>query len=307
MIKQFKHKNIAWLDIQSPTKEDLALISKNYKIHSLVTNELASRTDRSRVDAYENYCHLTLQFPVCELCYSLKPQKDTQEIHFIIGKDFLITVHYEHVQALAEFGQILEGNLAIPRGRDDLHAGHLFFQVLRQLYRSLDLGLDVINTELKKVKKDVFSGKEKEMVIMLSDIHHNLIDFQWALRTHDEALKSFELIARDLFGEGYDYYMKILKNECSKIWDTFVNNRETFEDIRQTNESLLTIKTNEVMKTLTILAFITFPLSIISSLFSMSTTATPLVGLPYDFWIVIVLMAIVAVTMFSIFKHKKWF
>lgn len=309
MIKQFKHKDITWLDIQSPSKDDMATVSKNYNIHSLVVNEMNDHRTRSRADFYDGYAHVVLHFPVCELCYAEKPKKDDQEVHFIIGKDFLITVRYEHIQALSEFGQIFEASMAVPNRvkEENLHAGYLFFQILRQLYRSLDLGLDVINDELLKVKKDVFSGKEREMVRTLSDIHHNLIDFQWSIRSHDEVLRNFELISADMYGVNYSHNMKILRNECSKIWDSFTNIKQTFNDIRRTNESLLTIKTNEVMKILTILAFVTFPLSVFTSLFGMNTEYLPFVGRPNDFWIIVIIMLLAVTVMFGFFKYKKWF
>ena len=271
-----------------------------------MTNQLLNKSNRSRVDSYKNYIHLVLQFPICELCYSEKSKESSQEIHFIIGKDFLITLHYEFMQALNEFGQIFE-SLSAPNGKEHLHAGHLFLQIQRQLYRSLDLGLDLINSELEKVKKEVFAGKEKEMVLYLSEINQNLIDFQWSLRTHDEVLKALDLSTSDLFDENFAYYVKVLKNEYLKIWDTFKNNKAIFEDIRRTNESLLTIKTNEVMKVLTILAFTTFPLSVFTSLFGMNTELLPLVGLPYDFWIIVGIMVVTVAIMFTIFKKKKWF
>jgi magnesium transporter len=82
---------------------------------------------------------------------------------------------------------------------------------------------------------------------------------------------------------------------------------ESLHELRETNNSLLTTKQNETMKVFTILAFVTLPLSLIASIFEMNTRYTPIIGLPFDFWIIIGGMAVMSIAMFSFFKFKKWF
>jgi len=60
------------------------------------------------------------------------------------------------------------------------------------------------------------------------------------------------------------------------------------------------------MKTLTIMAFVTFPLTLISSVFGMNTTYLPIVGVHGDFWIILGFMCTLAIVFFSYFKYKKW-
>ena len=81
---------------------------------------------------------------------------------------------------------------------------------------------------------------------------------------------------------------------------------ETLSAIRDANGAMLNTKQNETIKTLTIMAFITFPLTLFSSMFGMNTTATPILGHPHDFWIIIDIMSGVTVFFFSFFKYKNW-
>ena len=69
---------------------------------------------------------------------------------------------------------------------------------------------------------------------------------------------------------------------------------------------MLSSKENEVMKTLTIMAFVTFPLSLIATIFGMNTVNMPIIGGDYDFWIVIGIMAIFTFAFFVFFKKNKW-
>ena len=60
------------------------------------------------------------------------------------------------------------------------------------------------------------------------------------------------------------------------------------------------------MKILTIMAFVTFPLSLIASIFGMNTSTLPVVGYEYDFWVIIGGMFMFTVIFFAFFKYKKW-
>ncbi len=308
MIKQLKYKNITWIDLESPTKEDIASLTDKYNLHSLVAEELASPSARSRVDSYEDYIYLILHFPPCAVCYGPNDNHtlDVEEIDFVIGKDFLITTHYKEIPQLEELSKIFEAHFGPEKNKKEIHAGYLFFHIMRSMYQHLEEGLEYINRQLLDVEKHVFAGRERAMVSQLSEINRSLIDFRWALKSHREVLASLELVAKEFFGPNFNFQLRAITGGYERIWNMLESNRDTFYDIRQTNESLLSIKTNETMRVLTATAFIFFPLTLISGVFGMSTTFVPLMNEPSGFFIVLVFMAVVVLGMFYIAKRKEW-
>lgn len=306
MIRKFKQPSVTWIDIESPTKEDILQIAEEYNLHSLVTNELLSPSHQSHVDTYDNYLYLVLHFPTCEICYGAEDKKETQEIDIILGRDFIITIHYELIQPLEEFSKIFDAQFKIGDNRTQYHAGYLFHYILREMYASLEIGLEFINDELRRIEKKVFNGKEKEMVVSLSQINRNLLDFRWALKPHTKILNDLELSVGDFFDHKFNHHVRSILSQFNKLWEMLESNRDMFEEIKQTNDSLLTIKTNEVMKILTIMAFVTFPLSVFTSVFGMNTSVLPIVGHPNDFWIITGIMLVAVLLMFVFFKYKKW-
>jgi len=77
-------------------------------------------------------------------------------------------------------------------------------------------------------------------------------------------------------------------------------------ELRETNNSLLSTKQNETMRVLTIMALLTFPLALFVAIFDINATSNPIIGLPYDFWIIVGAVVSVGIAMFAFFKHKKW-
>ena len=309
MIRQFKHQDITWIDVSVPTAEELNQLSRDYELHSLVENELSSPSPRSRLDSYEKYLYLILHFPATNALDQTLPaphKVDTNEIDFIIGQKFLITIHYQPIQSLDEFSEIFETTLTPDYAAKKAHAGYLFFHILIKLYQSLDKNLEILNSELKKIEKNIFAGQEKAMVRVLADLHHELLDFRWALKSHTDILSQLEDDTTEFFGADFRFHPKLIRLAYNRVNTALGNLQEMYNDLRTTNDSLLTIKTNEIMKVLTIMAFITFPLSVLTSTFGMNTVSTPILGARHDFWIIVVIMLTAVTTMFGFFRYKRW-
>ena len=80
---------------------------------------------------------------------------------------------------------------------------------------------------------------------------------------------------------------------------------EMSHELRKTNDSLLSTKQNEIMKVLTLMSFVAFPLTVIASIFGMNSNL-PIVGQSNDFLIILGIMIATAIFLFGIFKFKKW-
>lgn len=314
MIKQLKYQNITWINLTAPTKEEVMKLSEENNIHPLVSEELRHPSARAKVDVYDDYIYLILHFPIDKVCQPNYGEDlhndDTYEVDFILGKDFLITAHYENIPPLEEFSKILEASAGLISSKKDknIHAGHLFYYILRQIYQSLEVGLNNINTNLKRAEQKIFSGQEAEMVKSLSSLNRCLLDFRWALKFHREVLESLSISAREFYGEKFNYYLQSIVGEYEKISNLVDSNRENFSELRSTNESLLSIKTNNTMKALTTLTAIFLPVTLMGTIFGMSGTDLnmPIIKSPDGFFIAVALMAITGIVMTVIAKARKW-
>ncbi len=307
MTKRQDYDGLTWIDLESPTEEELAQLAKDYEIHPLALQELSKPSLRSKVDLYSNFIYLILHFPICNICYGKQPANgaDTEEVDYIIGQNFLITVHYEPLEALTEFSKTFTAKYIEERVRGKKHAGIIFYYLTKHLYASLSAGLDYVNGILRQAEKKIFAGEEKSMVHLLSNVNHNLLDFRWALKSHRQLLDSLTLAGDEFFGDSFKHYSSAITGEYEKIWNMLESNRETFNDLRETNDSLLSIKTNETMKAMAVLAFIFFPITIVTQFFGMNTNL-PFVGPAHDYLAVIGLMALALALMVAWARSRRW-
>ena len=143
--------------------------------------------------------------------------------------------------------------------------------MVQNLYQALGHELDVLDRRLEDIEEHIFTGDERKMVIEISQTGRTIHDFRQLLLPHQEMLASLVQPATKLFGAEYAFYVRTIEGAYERVRNLLEHLRESLTELRETNNSLLSTKQNEIMKTLTVLAFVTFPLMLISSIFGMNT------------------------------------
>ena len=305
MIQTYRYNNLTWIDLESPTREEIGKLVKERDLHPLVGENILSKSSKPRVEHYGAYLYLVLHIPIRvvkkgDYCVEQK------EIDFIIGSDFIITTKYDTIEPLVNFAKAFETNSIIDRENLGDHAGYIFYYMIKKIYAHMLNDLESIRSALLTTEDKIFACEERQMVEVLSDLSRELIDFKQINRIHKEVLDAFAPIAYEFFGNDFKFYIDDILREYSKIHEISANNRELVVELRETNDSLLSAKQNEITQVLTTVAFITFPLSLVAEIFSMSTIHNPIIGLPNDFGIVMSIMAGMGIAMIGFFKYKKW-
>lgn len=301
MLTRYGQKNAVWVDLVSPTPGEVRSLMHEFGIDPLIAEELLVPSFKPKVERRGEVIYVILHFPVLKG----SGQRASQEIDFVIGKHFLITTRYNTVDPLHAFAQAFEVNTVLGRPAMHLNGGHLFTSMARALYEALITECHVVTRKLQDIEDRIFSGGERQMVVELSQTGRVIHDFREALAPHREMLISIEPVAARLFGPEFSYYVRDLQGTQERVDNTIDNLYTSLKELRETNNSLLSTKQNEIMKTLTVVAFIFLPLTFIGQLFGMSV-ALPFAQSPYAFFMVLGVMAAVGSSIFLYFKHKGW-
>ncbi len=309
MITRQEYGEFVWIDLMSPTHDEIRSIMEEFSIDPLIADELSAPSVRNAVDARDEYFYLVLHFPsfnTSEKTDFNRVSTTSLELDFIVGKKWIITTRYESADPLHRFQKLFETETMLNKNDISKHAGIAFYHMLNELYKSLYDELTHISSRLDYAEERIFSGEEKKMVIVLSKISRDILNYVQALDGHDEMLRSLETPGVALFGYEYARSVRSIIGEYSRLANAIKSSKASVVELRETNNSLLTTKQNEITKIFTIMAFVTFPLSLFASLFGMNTVTTPILGHKWDFWIIIGIMISAAVLFFAYFKYKKW-
>lgn len=303
MISVIHHENspLRWIHISKASFQEIKETVEPLELHPLIERALYSPTLRSSAEEYESVIYITLQFPFFDEDALAVQQR---EVDFVIKKNLLLTVTYQTLPIIdgliASLGEEIKKNTA------GEHSGFLVFELIRQLYIGTLAQLDHIEKNIVAVEENIFHGHEREMVRLISLVRRDIIDVRRIIESHESVLVSLEQSGGRMFDKRFAPYLSSLTGEYYKVWNLAENKRETIEALQETNDSLLSTRTSEITKNLTIMAFVTFPLMLLSSIFGMNTIRAPIIGSQYDFWIIISIMIAGTIGMFILFKIKKW-
>jgi len=305
MINTYTFDKETWVDIDHGTPDEIHSIIEQYDIHPYVARELTSTTLKPRIEFHDGYVYCILHFPTFKHTHST--DNANQEVDFIIGKNLLITTRYDTIDALHSFAKTLEVKEILDGHHHSTHHHSLLIGMLRGLYRSVFEELEYIEDLTDDITSRIFKGEEKQMVMSISEITRTLLEFKKVTDLHREVLESLHHHGREMFGETFSTDMELIVLEYLKINITIKSNLETLRELRETNDSLLTAKQNEVMKQLTVMGFVILPLNLIAWIFAMRTEGMPLVTNPNGFWIVIGIMVTASAITMAYARHRKWF
>mgnify|MGYP001569735073 FL=1 len=161
-----------------------------------------------------------------------------------------------------------------------------------------------------RIEEAIFSRPTPQLNSDLLLVRRNITDFRQITQTHKNFLKKLTamLKASPLYVmKTADVYYENLVDHTKENWDTLEALKERIEALQQSHEAQLSFRLGHIMKTLTILSVLTFPLTLLATLF----TITPQGGMPFvyhpaGFWLVVGTLAAFAAGMLAVFKRKKW-
>jgi len=308
MMYRYEHQGVEWVDLENPTPDELRTTARELGFGGRILEELLSPSPLATVFYEAPIALLVLHFPSAKI---IDGSGVEQEVDFVVGKHFILTVRYEVVVTIHDLRKFLETNELVGRSTEKISADALLEVILNRLYENIRIEISQASKHLEHVGHDLFGKSHREisnLVRTISEISRELLHVEAALGRHSDALALFltELGRPELFSTEFTARARRITAQHQQTTRAISTLRLVAIELRETNVAILNATQNEIMKTLTILAFVTFPLSLITTTFGMDTKYAPILGMPGDFWIIIGIMCLLTACFFAYFRYKRW-
>ena len=300
-MKKIETQKLTWIDFTEPSADELLMLKK-MKIHPLALEEFSTPSARPKASLYGDCLYLTLHIPLFD-----KENRRTfpSELDIVLTKNCLITGHDQDIYQLRDFFDKIKRSKKTQEKYMSQSPGYLLYYLIETLLESCFPKIDHINKNLDSVEEEIFKGNEREMVHEISFVKRDILNFRRTLKPQKSVLES---LARDnyplLEPELRPYYQDLIGTNI-RVWSALENAKETVESLEETNDALLSNKLNTTMKVLTIFSAILLPMSVVSSILSMSMNV-PLAHQPFGFWFWLAVMVLISLITVLILRLKKW-
>ncbi len=289
---------IKWIDILKPAGEELAWLQKKFGLHPVVMDELKNYSVHGRVESSDGYLYLIYHFPIYDAAEKVSRRA---EIDFIVTKKDLITVRYNDVDVFNEFRKSLNGGKNFPNTTLEL-TYHLMAHLINFNQRQLNH----IQEKTENIGTELFKGNEGSLLKEISYVKRDISEYQLIAKPQQHLFSSLVERGQNFWGPQSKIYLEDILGKYLKLLARLEYHREAILDFEATNNQLLNVRNNEVMKMFNTLAFTTFPMMLIAALFAVRAGGVPLEDNPNGFWLLVSGMAIAVVVMLIFFKKKKW-
>ena len=291
---------LVWVDLVHPSPDDLSSLATELGLHELAVEDVLEPHQRSKIDRYPGHLFLA--------CHAVRFDRaqahlDKVEVDAFIGPRWLVTVRSSHDYPLDRVLRrwddnpdlVAQGASALVHGLlDDVVDG--YFTVIEELDDYYEEVADAVFSD-HPLRPD----QQREWIEMrrvLSMLHRLVLPLREALSglvRHEH-----ELVEPEVLPYWQDLYDHVLV-----VSETTDSLRDLVGSLVEANLSLRDFRQNQVMKKVSSWAAIVAAPTLITGYYGMNVPF-PGSGETAGVWVASVVIAVVTVALYVLFRRKDW-
>jgi magnesium transporter len=231
----------------------------------------------------------------------------TQQIGLFIGRDWLVTMTTNAIEAVERVWQVVEAEDArVLRLGPDFAAYRVIDRIVDDYFTVLDETEDLI----EEVEDGVLAGPSEDVLVSLNAVRRDLLSVRKVLWPTREAAAVLARGDPDYIREPTEKYYRDVYDHLVQLVDLTETYRDLARGARDIYLNSLSQSTNEVMKTLTVVATLILPLTFVVGIYGMNFSGGPYnmpeLGWRFGYPGLVLGMASITVILLAYFRQQGW-
>lgn len=259
--------NVVWVDLYDPGETlnpEIENILRNvFHFHPLAVDDALVETHVPKVDDWGEYLYVVLHSVFFEHGMD---HLETRELDIFVGSNYLITYHIQEINALDQQWRVtLRDERHTRRGVD-----YLLYELCDSIATDYMPVIDTMDEAVDRLQDTVFDKPQPRAVQQIFLLKSAVLDLRRVLSPQREVLNKlargdFAVIDqkdRIYFRDVYDHFVRLVDlNESLR--DLVAGSLDTYLSVTAN-------RTNDIVKTLTIVSLMFLPLTFITGFFGMN-------------------------------------
>ncbi|HEX4719363.1 MAG TPA: magnesium transporter CorA family protein, partial [Thermoleophilaceae bacterium] len=231
-VEIVEYDGLRWINIERPAPVDQAWLEEHFEFHPLDYEDVRSRNQRPKIDEYEDYLFIVLQFPVFDKKIG---RLNAEELDIFMGQDYLITIPNGPLQPVEYLFERCRTNEEL---REQLFArgsGYLLYRLVDDSFDYCFPMLRKIGNKLDALEDDIFEGRSDEVVRDISNVKQEIINFRKVIRPQRPVLRDLEKVKQRYLASDIDLeiYFDDVVDAHERIWDMLENYKEVIVGLEE--------------------------------------------------------------------------
>ena len=303
---------VTWINIDGLGDVDLlSRLGERFKLHPLALEDVLNTGQRPKIEHTPGYV-----FIVAQMIYQDGDRAfQVEQVSLFLGANFLITIQEEGEYDVFEpVRQRLRAGRGMIRGSA---ADYLAYALLDSIVDHYFPVLDGIGEAVEDLEDSLLEKPSRDMVVSLHDYRRSLTHirrFVWPLR---EVLSGLLHDGGGFVREPTRVFLRDCYDHVVQLMDLVESYKELTTGLTELYHSSVGLRTNEIMRVLTVITAIFIPLTFIVGIYGMNFAARTEDGValpfnmpelhhPYGYVSVMAVMFLIAVGQLLIFRKLRW-
>ena len=295
---------LTWLHFEGDVSAaQLTRIGQAFNLHPLALEDVINHGQRPKLDTYRQSLFITLALP-----YMQGETLIFQQVSLFIGDDFVLSFHAgDHDLFAAVRERIHEAHGRLVHAETD-YLGYCLADVV------VDASFEVLaayNDHLEALEERIFAERGDDMIGTIHDLKRRLIGMRRVLLSQNELFVRWTMLDHGLIHDDNRPYFRDVQDHAKRVVDLAEGYYDTAGSLLETHLSLASVRLNDVMRVLTLIATIFMPLSFLVGVYGMnfdtkSPWNMPELGFYYGYPILVGVMIVLVAVMLIYFRRKGW-
>lgn len=297
---------LTWINIEDVTEKDTDYLREEFKVHPLDISDCLGAPQRPKIDLYDDYFFLVLRFPHFD---AKKVIIRSSDLDIFVFKHVIITVQNKPITIVHDlFNGVKKGKIKTSKSSQRSSTLLLYF-ILNHLYQESLKVIDDLNRDISETEEKIYAYRTRQALGDLAIARRNNLNMRATVNPQRLVINTVAHIQKDWFNrEGkHTLYFDDILDYLEKNWVILENQKEMITGLHETNESLMTYKTNSIITVLTIFSVSIMPLTLLSSFYGMNVDL-PLQENTHSIWLIFLSFALFTiVSIYYVVTRRRWF
>jgi magnesium transporter len=301
IMEAFHQKTgLLWIDFSSPTPEETNLLADPFGFHPVAVQVCREVTSQPLVHSYDNYLFMVIHAVNLQTRGAIV---DTTEVDIFWSRYFVLTYHQVPVRPISEMQETCSKDCALLMSRG---ADFLMHAIVDRIIDNFTPTLDRIEYLIEELEVQIFQRPTDALLMRLLDIKQTVAYLARIASAQRDVVGrivrgEFAPITKQAMAywlEAYDHLVRMVQ-----ITET---QRDLINTARDTYMSVVSNRTNAIMKLLTFITTVFMPLTFLAGVYGMNYAFMPPKDEPWGFYACLGAMALTAGGMVWFFKRRRW-
>lgn len=306
-------EGMAWIGLHRPTEPELHSLAAEFNLHELAVEDALEAHQRPKLERYGS----TL-FVVLRAARYLDAQEEVEfgELHVFVGPDFLITVRHGAAPDLSRVRRRMEETPELL----SLGPEAALYAILDAVVDGYAPVVEGVQTDIDEIETEVFRG-DPAVSRRIYELSRETVEFQRATRPLVGMLHSLMAgFAKYGTDEELQRYLRDVADHVTHTSERVDGFRQALTEILTVNATLVSqqqnaemralaeagFEQNEEIKKISSWAAILFAPTLVGTIYGMNFEIMPELKWAGGYPFAILLMAVVCVSLYLIFKKRDW-